>query len=481
MAGSFDLKGVPFASLVDVHSRGVDSDWMSKRAAVLTREISEVRPEPGYSFIHLVSMGAQEFYGANRNGDGFNEKPASYRIPYHKNNGGQPRVIQLTRGLVHTHPSFSKYAHVFEHHVNKDPALRLGDILADAYNHDMHRGELLIKVSNDRFGDADLQKLANNGEVPFSMSIKVPYDICSYCGNEAPSRDSYCEHLKHAMCELTKEGHQIFAINDDGVFFDISKVFRPADRIAYSLQKVASGPVTSGAELAEIFGVSSPSDVIPQGAPRVLREKMAVMKRMAAMEKQIEATGRAFDGSLDLGADTGDVPAEQMDTLGHAEAGGLMNALANAQICLPVKDFFRLVLGDRFDSVSGEMDTVKSILPGIFGRTMANGVEDVAGDSAYDPASEALPSPIRHAVEHLEPDFSFGEGPVKRRVTIRILRGHKLPGQPPQGSKKVIKLASDNEKAAVLAKEYARYQLAFARASGGNDLSCGLTVRRNYL
>jgi len=59
---SFDF-GMPMASLVEAHMRGIDKGWMTKRAAVLTREIQDLRPRPGHSYIHLISMGAQEQYG----------------------------------------------------------------------------------------------------------------------------------------------------------------------------------------------------------------------------------------------------------------------------------------------------------------------------------------------------------------------------------------------------------------------------------
>ena len=85
---SFDF-GVPAVSLVEVWSRGLDRGWMKKRAAVLTREIAEIKPEPGHQFIHLISRGAQEHYGSNRNGDGFNEKRSSFEFPFPKSIEGK--------------------------------------------------------------------------------------------------------------------------------------------------------------------------------------------------------------------------------------------------------------------------------------------------------------------------------------------------------------------------------------------------------
>jgi len=76
---NFDM---PISSLVPLWSRGIDKGWMTKRAAVLTDVVKSIRPEPGYQYIHLITMGAQEGYSCNRNGDGFNEKRAAFEIPY---------------------------------------------------------------------------------------------------------------------------------------------------------------------------------------------------------------------------------------------------------------------------------------------------------------------------------------------------------------------------------------------------------------
>ena len=250
---AFNL-GVPISRIVDVHRRGVDSDWMQKRAAVLTKDIADIRPEKGHSFIHLVTMGAQEFYGSNRNGDGFNEKSAKWHA-FDPKPGG-PKSLILDGGLEQYHPTFLKYAHVYKDHVNKDPKLASGKVIAEAYNPEMHRGELIVKVANSKWAP-ELARMDNGEDIPFSMSCKVPYDICTACLNKAANRKEYCEHLKKEMSHVKEAGDQVFAINDRPMFFDISGVFRPADRIAYGIQKVASTgvmPEESAISSAEIAG-----------------------------------------------------------------------------------------------------------------------------------------------------------------------------------------------------------------------------------
>lgn len=475
--------GVQTARLVDVHSRGVDRDWMQKRAAVLTKEISSVRPEKGHSFIHAISMGCQEAYGPNRNGDGFNEKCARFEFPEPEKGG--PKSRTLDGGLMQYHPTFTKYAKVYKDHVNKDPELASGDIVAEAYNPEMRRGELLIKVQNDKWGP-ELEKSANGEDIPFSMSCRVPYDTCSICGHQAPNRKEYCSHLKNEMGQVKAGGHQVFAINDRPMFFDFSGVFRPADRIAYGLRKVASAgempeEFIPSTMLAEQWGISAPKSVLFDSSPRHVQEKLAAMERLAAMEKQIEATGSAISPEADAGMTTGSLGEDVGSELRGLDFNEMMGALAQAKICLPMKDFFRLVLGNKFDSVAGEMDDAESLLPGIFGRMLqtGDGVEDVTGMKTYDPATSLLPKRVRDMIENVAPDMSLGEEPVGRRVQISIIRGG--PGKLAKMSH--VKRASDNKVAHFLAKQYVAYQLAFSQSLGGKDggLADRLMVRRNYV
>lgn len=481
---SFNL-GVPVARLVDVHSRGVDKAWMQKRAAVLTKELASVRPEKGHTFIHAISMGAQEAFGINRNGDGFNEKSARFEHPEPER--GNPGYTILDGGLTQYHSTFLKYAKVYKDHCNKDPKLSSGEIVAEAYNPEMRRGELIIKVANDKWAP-ELDKLARGEDLAFSMSCRVPYDICTLCGHKAANRSEYCDHLKNSMGQVKASGHQVGAINDRPMFFDFSGVFRPADRIAWGLKKVAStGEMPEefipSAQLAELWGVSAPRSVLFDSSPRAVQEKLAAMDRLASMEKQIEATGRAFSPQIDSGVPVESVPQECIDQMRQVDLNDLMGALSDAKICLPVGDFLRLILGPKYDTISGELPNVEALLPGIFSRMLEDGceVEDVTGAKSYDPGMSLVPKSVRDIIDGLKPAMSMDEGPVRRRVTIAVIR------TPNGAGPEIVKGASDrsgiSKAARYLAKQYAMYQLAFTRAAegAGNDLVPGMTVLQNYV
>ncbi len=475
--GSFDF-GMPVASLVDIHSRGVDRSWMTKRASVLTREIQQIRAEPNSSVLHLISLGAQEAYGCNRNGDGFNEKAADFELSDPKD--GCPKVIRLDAGLIHYHPTFTKNAHVFKHHKNDDPLKKIGDVLHEAYNPDMRRGELLIRVPHDKEWLPDLEKLANGQDIPFSMACKVAYDICSACGNRARTRADYCTHLDKHMTDITKSGHQIFAINDCPNFFDISKVLRPADRIAYSLQKVAEAPF-GGAALAESYGLVMPRHLLSVSGYRPSK-KLAAAQKLAAIEKMVEGLARGQDNGhikeLIPALPCGNIPTDEMEVLRSVQLGTALRALSDAQICLSVRDFLHLVMGPQSGSMSGDIPLVEGMLPGIHGRLLDSGeVEECATDTAYDPSNTSVPRQVKEAAGRLVGDHSLAEESVRKRAQLNAIRGTA-----PRLSMPPLRKPAAVSKPAYLAREYAKYQLAFLDSAAGTDeLVSGLTALHNYL
>ena len=113
-----------------------------------------------------------------------------------------------------------------------------------------------LKVYNLSVAD-DNSYIANKVAV---HNCTVAFDQCSICGNRAPTRKDYCDHLRYNMKKILPDGRQVFALNPNPKFFDISIVARPADPTAHTLDKMASlkkaagdtpTPITS-AELGEM-------------------------------------------------------------------------------------------------------------------------------------------------------------------------------------------------------------------------------------
>lgn len=217
--------------------RRVDTTRVSKYASDALDYIKSVTPEPGKTILLVNALGAEETYGPNRNGDGFPEFPVPAR----------GRALTASRRwfvppgeeLVNHYASFEKNpAHAFKHHVNKDPEKASGVVKRAFWNPRMHRVELLISIDNEK--DPEWAQRAQDGEfVPVSMGCRIKRDVCARCGNEAPTRADYCDHVKYNMNAIDKNGFKDYVHNPSPDFFDISRVFRPADRTGYTLKKVA--------------------------------------------------------------------------------------------------------------------------------------------------------------------------------------------------------------------------------------------------
>lgn len=178
--------------------------------------VRNLKPDPKCLYLHIIAMGSGEYFGPNTNGDYFPED-----------------------GLLRKFDTFRTFAHLFKHHVNKDPKQSYGHVPYSTYNEPMRRVELIIAV--DRGKASDIVSRAENGEpLGFSMACKIPWDRCSLCNNKAHKRSEYCDHIRNNLLEIMPDGKQVFMVNEDPTFFDISYVLKPADKTAMMLSKVAS-------------------------------------------------------------------------------------------------------------------------------------------------------------------------------------------------------------------------------------------------
>lgn len=217
-----------------------------KMASDALEYVRHVDPITGKTIILVLAMTAGEYYGPNRNGDGWPEEPLVVGST----------TIGPDEVLPQCYKTFETDANVFKHHVNKDPAKSIGEVLRAFYNWAMHRVELLLALDNDRA--ADIVERINRGEFPaVSMGCRVKYDVCSICGNKAPTRRQYCNHAQD-LNGYMPDGRRKFVWNPKAKFFDISMVRRPADRLGFMMKKVAGHLATlSSAELGEYIEKTS--------------------------------------------------------------------------------------------------------------------------------------------------------------------------------------------------------------------------------
>src|SRR5690625_2383319 len=215
-----NLSGVGGVEVIDFHESG-----LNKLASVgtyipphLIRVIREIKqsPDPRFAYLYDRALGAGEVYGPNNNGDWFGRDE-----------------------LIRKHQTFVTDSHLFRHHKNRDPRNKIGDVLASAYNDRIDTVDLIIRAPIDNIRE-DLKRLEAGNVLATSMGVRVKHDQCSICGNKASRRIAYCNHLRSEMLKIYPDGRQVFAINPDPRFVDISIVVIPADPSSAVLRKIAS-------------------------------------------------------------------------------------------------------------------------------------------------------------------------------------------------------------------------------------------------
>ena len=236
--------------------------------------IKTAEPEPGRTSILIIGLGDHETYGPNRNGDGFPSEPV-------------PGKIAADQVLTKHYKSYEN-AHVFRHHVNDDPKKAIGRVKKAFWNPYMRRVEVIEDFEHAKAPDL-LEKVAAGESLPVSMGCRIPYDVCTKCGNHAKTRKEYCDHLKYEMGKIASDGSQYAALNPSPNFFDSSFVLRPADRTGYTLMKVAD---TTPYELQ--------TDSYSLGELAAdLKEKAATVNKVSEIEKIINGKAEESVSNLD--------------------------------------------------------------------------------------------------------------------------------------------------------------------------------------
>lgn len=299
----------------------------------LTKTASEYHPEiaayiagakkiPGFTQLLLTALGAGEYWGCNVNGDYFPEKALAYPGP------------------EYGFKTFENNARVFKHHINKDPEASYGDVALSVYNPKYRRVELIVRIDNKKA--PDIVEKIDNGEYPdWSMGCRVPFDVCSVCGNRARNRTEYCGHLKYYMGKVDPEsGKQAYAVNLTPKFFDISMVLIGADRIAKSLKKVASAnahrPAVSSAYIAEKMGGDKQAEMEKQVPAQVDGESVP--------PSSIEAVKDFVRAIPEVKASEKPLPKEVLNELGRSDLSKAMSTLAMLGILPKPQEFQRIIL-----------------------------------------------------------------------------------------------------------------------------------------
>lgn len=432
MLGKKYSLGSTFEATGEQRIKLANFDELKSQGADIASFLESFKPNPGFTYLHVIAMGAGEYYGCNVNGDYFPEKD-----------------------LIARHHTFVEQAKVFKEHDNKPTSPSFGNVVFSWYNPKMHRVELILALDKIK-GEEFIRRQDAGEQLEVSMGCRVRFDVCSICGNKATAKNPYCEHIKYHKREVYPDGKQAYMINVNPTFFDISIVRRRADKIAYVLNKVAS--VNSAASLMEknaelfehlgseletsliplaptpdeaIFAIPDNDDMQKIAAPlndREEQEKLAMVKRIRAqavhvLQKGIEEALPALEKVEP------DLPAALLDRMArrHSIEDILHSFFLNA-ISMKPREFTRIIIVqngiplEKFDDVLAGVRAARpaSRIPkGHYQKEIGSLLEKFLMDrSSFLPAvmhrmdkvktSAALNMNVPMAYYDLNPNLNFG-------------------------------------------------------------------------
>ena len=480
----------PIAIPLKYSSRGLigadRADFIKVAGHIFLPQIDSIKVARDEVPVHLIALGASEAYGPNRNGDAFPEL-----------------------ACIRYYPTFTKFARFYRNHKNKPEQghPHYGIVKAAAYNKAMRRVELLAllnaeKSACDRNGgllaDLELEKLAKDGDMDVSMACRVPNDECSFCHHLARTRKEYCTSEKCAaggcrdnltrVVKVAGDMHHLHVVNRHPTWFDISKVFRRADRIALGgiadyLDKAAADGMMLALEdmykMAE--DATAPLEVIAyqDGMPGEWNLRISGMLKLAYGLAAVEPQEARRDSEV-YRAFAEDVQrpfnVEALGQPGTEKCAAALGALADRKIVLPLRDFSRLA------GKQGLAKEAAQRLPGIYQRMIDDGSLDRRVEQNKFPVLEKLASVQSRTAANLgAEEYSLDKEAVRQRSMLSAMRGCSLPG-PKTG---FVKESVDNGESEQLARDYAIYKIAALQRIAAFDSDFGLTarmaIRQNYV
>lgn len=190
--------------------------------------------DPDFLYIKVRAVSAGEYYGDNKNGDWF-----------------------AADELKRTFTTFLT-AHVFKNHENKDAANAIGAVLSAVWDDAMKCVVLILKIDR-KIAPTIVRAIEKGYMTDVSMGCRVPYSICSICGNKARNPREYCEHIRIYKRRIFPDGRKAFEINVNPKFHDISVVLNGAEKVAKitDIYDAKSSKKSKGKEVSSIKKVAS--------------------------------------------------------------------------------------------------------------------------------------------------------------------------------------------------------------------------------
>lgn len=466
----------PRVALVKYASNGIsglDKQAFVKRASEETSEellkkVAQMEVKPGEELVHLIAMGTTEAYGPNRNGDGFSKK-----------------------ACIQYHPTFVKHARFYRNHKNKDPQKSYGIVKASAYNPAMSRIELIValngnekaaKANGGLVADKEMEKLASGEDIAVSMACSVPFDVCSCCGNKATTREEYCKGIDEGgkceagglssnICKFASVNgkiKQLYADNTQPDFFDISNVFIPADRIAYSSGLIKNASYSTNGYKPTMYEKESAYviDYDPD-VPYALTVLQDTILDFRAMEEEGLKKMASTVGWQDAR------PLYNAHVPDNYLPGNTYKVLADMSICLPASQFIQLTQHCPFEKAA----QVGQVVAPLSNSAMLYLTKNDMRHNPYKP-SEGAPDALYSWV------CSQDLTPVRPDAWLKQAAYNYIDPTPVKllSKRKLTKMAED-EWIKEAAYQFALYKVAFLQSQPEEDMDmmAQLITARDYM
>lgn len=413
-----------------------DKNIKSASESKITRELlGDLKPDKDHFMCHLIAVGDYETYGQNRNGDAW---PKSACEKYTQ--------------------TFVDNGYFYREHKNRGEKDSIGSIKAACYNEEMGRIELVV-WGDKKKAEPEWDLIKAGEALSFSMSASVPNDRSSLDGTLHKTTAEYDDNLKYRMNQYIPEMKKYaFVYNDHPNWFDISKVAKPADRIAHflaydqgdGLEKCASISHTlNSSEMAEREGI-----LIPDGSNLAKGCKSAahqeLLEKFATMEEKLhkyledpEAFGSGEfanyikHAALNSSTAEDQFSDEQIAKLQGVNPGDLFYEMAKRAQVMPFESFVAYATDRSREDVTN-CDIYKyaasALLPTVFNdlkESSYSELEDVFSVHNSKEACDTTDSEIDDILSEADEKFSVEEKPSKKRI-MRISITRVMPAKPTQ-------------------------------------------------
>lgn len=288
---------------------------------------------------------------------------------------------------------------------------------------------------------------------------------CNVCGHHAKTMDEHCDHFKKMRNMVLEDGTRCYVINDAPKFYDISGVDVPADRIAFVLNKVASGASVKEASVQALMSLG-------YRKPMLFTKAATILDKLSRMEKKI--TAMVDDGNAEAYMDDIKVEKDFPPLVENWDADEVIDSCSRKGILLSPGLLFKVlgrecedpadqaILCSCDDGCCGDCSTIIEDLDNDEDRN------DILMDGSFD-AKFPVDLTLDRILEDFVPELGCSDPAINAKI-IRIT----VTGREPKPQTKEAKFNKTASQA--LRNVYARYLISFAERN--DDATCWNALRK---